>query len=243
MDFENINITEDTMAQQSDVSSELDNGEMTQSQSVDAVGVSENDGECDSADCQGKPFITVRYNHNDVPLSENDAVTFAQKGMAYDSLYSALKRAAALKGVDIKSLIKGFEADAEDDYRRQLIEKYGEESEAVKELMELYRAKRENDVNEFNGRRDAALDVQFAALKNEFPEISAKDDLPQSVLRAFDEGEELLSAYLKYKFFEDKRIKAAEKNAAAASAAAAGRLSSDAVVESAADAFIKGVRG
>ena len=40
MDFENINITEDTMAQQSDVSSELDNGEMTQSQSVDAVGVS-----------------------------------------------------------------------------------------------------------------------------------------------------------------------------------------------------------
>ena len=243
MEIENVNTTESTISQSNDVVAESESEQITAMKGLDEGEVSAKDDDCADEKCEGIPFVTIRYNHNDVPLSEADAVTLAQKGMAYESLYPVLKRAAMLKGVDVKSFIKGFEVEAEENHRRRLVEKYGDDNGTIDELMEFYRAKREADISEGFKQRESAFDVEFGELKKEFPEIVEKSALPEEVLKAFDEGKDLLSAYLKYKFYEDKRIKAAKQKESAAIAAAAGKLSSSEAVESVASAFIKGVRG
>ena len=47
-----------------------------------------------SGQAQGKaadqPFLTVRYNKQDKPLSREEAATYAQKGMNYDKLAGRL---------------------------------------------------------------------------------------------------------------------------------------------------------
>ncbi len=217
-----------------------DNTEVGDGKEQDEKGVS----------VDGAPFLTVRYNHRDKELCEDEAKTLAQKGLAYDSIYPKLKRAAALKGMDVKAFVSSFERNEEDAYRASLVEQYGEESEAVEGLMELYRAKKDalvqDAVDRWDGdeaKRKASVEEQFKALKSEFPDIKSYESLPPEVLSDVEGGAELLPSYLKYKYFEDKRIKESERKAAESAAASAGALGSNEVTESTMDAFLKGLRG
>ncbi len=208
------------------------------------------EGEEKGSSVDAVPFLTVRYNHREKELCEDEAKALAQKGLAYDSIYPKLKRAAALKGMDVKAFISSFEKDEEDAYRASLVGQYGEESEAVEGLMELYRSKKDalvrDAVDRWDGdeaKRKASVEEQFKALKSEFPDIESYESLPTDVLREVEGGAELLPSYLKHKFFEDKRVKELQRKAVENAAASAGALGSSEVAESAEEAFLKGLRG
>ncbi len=59
-----------------------------------------------------EPFMTVRYNKQDKPLSKEEAVTYAQKGMNYDKLQERLKEVSAkLSGYESAGLTAGRASD------------------------------------------------------------------------------------------------------------------------------------
>ena len=58
------------------------------------IGESSNPENESLKDNAGEPFMTVRYNKEDKPLSKEEAVAYAQKGMNYDKLQERLKEAS-----------------------------------------------------------------------------------------------------------------------------------------------------
>lgn len=185
------------------------------------------------------PFMTIQYNHEDRHLTQEEAVTLAQKGVAYDDMYKTISRAAALKGTDFKTFIKdikGFEKAQDDAYREELIAKYGEDDmETVNGLMELYNQKKESTIKaaeeaeaqkqrEQQTTLESRLADEFITLQKEFPEVEKFDALPKSVVNAAAKGQDLLSAYLLYQHSEHKKAEAAKKTAEAAKNASGGSL-------------------
>lgn len=69
--------------------------------------------EKDGSSCDGspekeildQPFITVRYNKEDKPLSKEEAVVYAQKGMNYDKISERLK--------ELSARLSGYEKDSQ----------------------------------------------------------------------------------------------------------------------------------
>lgn len=181
------------------------------------------------------PFMTIRYNHEERHLTQEEAVTLAQKGVAYDDMYKTISRAAALKGTDVKTFI-GLEKAQDDAYREELIAKYGEDDmETVNSLMELYNQKKESTIKaaeeaeaqkqrEQQTTLESRLADEFITLQKEFPEIEKFDALPKSVINAAAKGQDLLSAYLLYQHSEHKKAEAAKKTAEAAKNASGGSL-------------------
>lgn len=182
------------------------------------------------------PFMTIQYNHEDRHLTQEEAVTLAQKGVAYDDIYKTISRAAALKGTDVKTFIKSFEKAQDDAYREELIAKYGEDDmETVNSLMELYNQKKESTIKaaeeaeaqkqrEQQTTLESRLADEFIRLQQEFPEVEKFDALPKSVVNAAAKGQDLLSAYLLYQHSEHKKAEAAKKTAEAAKNASGGSL-------------------
>lgn len=202
------------------------------------------------------PFMTIQYNHEDRHLTQEEAVTLAQKGVAYDDMYKTISRAAALKGTDVKTFIKGFEKAQDDAYREELIAKYGEDDmETVNSLMELYNQKKESTIKaaeeaeaqkqrEQQTTLESRLADEFIRLQQEFPEVEKFDALPKSVVNAAAKGQDLLSAYLLYQHSEHKKAEAAKKTAEAAKNASGGSLlSTPETSSSISEAFIRGLYG
>lgn len=209
------------------------------------------------------PFMTIRYNHEDRHLTQEEAVTLAQKGVAYDDMYKTISRAAALKGTDVKTFIKNFEKaqdsfeKAQDDaYREELIARYGEDDmETVNSLMELYNRKKESTIKaaeeaeaqkqrEQQTTLESRLADEFITLQKEFPEVEKFEALPKSVVSAAAKGQDLLSAYLLYQHTENKKAEAAKKTAEAAKNASGGSMSSTPETSSSiSEAFIRGLYG
>lgn len=202
------------------------------------------------------PFLTIQYNHEDRNLTQEEAKTLAQKGVAYDSMYNSISRAAALKGVDVKTFIESFEKAQDEAYREELIEKYGEDDmETVDTLMEVYQSKKETKVKsaleaEQQRLRDqqttleSRLATEFIELQKEFPEIDKFDKLPNAVKTAAANGQDLLSAYLRHRHSEQKKIDAAKNTQQAAKNSSTGSLSGGQTSQSATmDALMKGLYG
>ena len=202
------------------------------------------------------PFMTIQYNHEDRHLTQEEAVTLAQKGVAYDDMYKTVARAAALKGTDVKTFIKSFEKAQDDAYREELIAKYGEDDmETVDSLMELYNQKKESTIKaaeeaeaqkqkEQQTTLESRLADEFIRLQQEFPEAEKFEALPKSVVSAAAKGQDLLSAYLLYQHTENKKAEAAKKTAEAAKNASGGSMSSTPETSSSiSEAFIRGLYG
>jgi hypothetical protein len=68
------------------------------SESENAQGGSPETGE---RDIQDEPFMTIRYNKEDKPLTRDEAAVYAQKGMNYDKLSERLK--------DLSARLSGYE--------------------------------------------------------------------------------------------------------------------------------------
>ncbi len=88
-----------------------------------------------------KPFL-VRFKHKDMELSAEDAKNYAQKGMKYDELapmLDDLNYLATIKERKPHELLKELINLEENNYKEDIIERVGEDEEAVELLMEKYR--------------------------------------------------------------------------------------------------------
>ncbi len=217
--------------------------------------VSNEDGDVTPPDTVPEPFLSIQFNHEDRSLTREEATEMAQKGYAYDELYSKLHRAAALQGKDVKTFIDGFEKAQDEAYRAELEEKFGDDTETIESLMELYNSKKESTVKaaqselerqkaESKSNLESRLADEFIELQKEFPELKDFSSLPSSVKKAAADGKNLCDAYLRYLHTEKKKIDAAKSSAEAAKKASAGNLKPDgAEHDDVMNAFMQGLYG
>lgn len=206
----------------------------------------ENEGDGNHTDTgeTAAPFMTVRYNHEDRALSEDEARQFAQIGIQYENtkkgIFSKLDYAAALKGVSVDKLVEEMISIPEKEQREKLMEMYGDDEESVEIGMRIYREKQQADYQKvLDARADEAqkaeeqnkekissrLADEYISLKAEIPEVPEYEKLPDSVIRDAASGKrDLLSAYLLWLRKQEKQIDAAKKTEEAASTASAGQM-------------------
>ncbi len=208
------------------------------------------------------PFISVKFRHKNRDMTRDEAVTFAQKGLLYDQInpiFNMLDYLAAQKDISVSELVNSLITADENAHRQELIARYGEESKAVEELMELYRNKNGEKYQKVLADRQRAeaeaernykldketsLSEQFIKLQEEIPEITAVKDIPEAVLSLAEKNQiDLISAFLLHKHREEKRILAAEKLAAEAAKTSTGTArSNETAGDTMIDAFIRGAR-
>ena len=198
------------------------------------------------------PFLEIKYNHESKGLTREEAATLAQKGMHYEGLYQSLERIADLKGVTVKELINGFEAEQDEAYRRELAERFGDDKETINIMMEHYQNGKQGKIDAAKNKRlqdeataeqniNTRLANEFIELQKEFPELKEFADLPESVRRAAAEGKDLTHAYLLHQHRENKKIAAAKASEEAAAAKSAGSLGGSVADDMSEDAFLKGL--
>lgn len=151
-----------------------------------------------TAEEKGEQFIPVKYNKEIINLNFERAGELAQKGMKFEALSSELellKQLAADSGKTVSQFLSDLKLRQSDSKRDSLIEKCGDDAELADEVMRLYLQKEENDDG-------------FDELKNAFPEIKVREDLPESVVEnAKLCGRPLLDEFLRYRLNQEKAIK------------------------------------
>lgn len=213
--------------------------------------------------------LEINYNHETRVLSRDDAAAYAQIGMKFkDSgididtvkpLYNKLDYIAAQRGQTIEEVVDRLFAEDENSHRQELVDKFGEESGVIDDLMKVYRDGQkqkydkivsdrkeaaEKAENEKRESLEARLASEFSELKAEFPELAEFSQLPKEVKTDAANGRDLMSAYLRYMHRENKKIAAAkssEETAAKATTGTAGTAENTA--DTVDDAFFRGLMG
>lgn len=214
----------------------------------------------ESAEAEPSFGLEVKYNKTNRTLSRDEAKDYAEQGMFYaDSikpLYNKLDYIAAQRGQSIEEVVDRLMNSDEEHHRQELIERFGEESDVIDDLMRVYRdgqkqkydkivADRQRAAEAAEAREreslEARLASEFAELRGEFPEFKEFKELPKAVKAEAAKGRDLLSAYLRYRHSEGKRTADALVSAEAAAKATTGTGKTDEpATDSIDDAFIKG---
>ena len=163
------------------------------------------------------PFsLNVKYNGEDKSLSEDEARTFAQKGMNYDKIYEPLQRLARMNGLNsvgeylnmLNDTQVTFEVSKEMENLRNNPRYDGVSDEVLEEIATA-------KVNETIGNQDRLFEQQrqgeadaeqarvqrdIEIFMNEYPEFKEKgpEALDQRVFDYVKQGYTLLEAYNKY---------------------------------------------
>lgn len=212
-------------------------------------------GEVNENASTAEPILTVRFNHEDHALSMTEATELAQKGLKLDSISDMLNDISYLAAIQDKTpaeLIKGYIEAGENLKRRELTDKYGEDSEVVEVLMEKF--KNENQ-QKFTAAKETIKQKEVAAeqnlnqriaddfqkMKADFPEITDYASLPTAVKRQAVNGTPLKYAYLEYKYAEERKATAAKEQAASAAKKSTGSMATDEGGNSAENALLKGL--
>ncbi len=202
-----------------------------------------------------EPVITIRYNHQDRPLTKAEAVTLAQKGLKYDSMSEMLNNISYLAAIQDKTpaeLIKSYIEAGENIKRQELIDRYGEDNEVIEVLMEKFKNDNQQKfsaVKETIKQKEEAAEQdlnqriadEFQNMKADFAELTDYASLPTEVKRAAVNGTPLKYAYLEYKYAQEKLAAAAKSQAEAAAKKSTGSMATDEGVSSTEDALLRGL--
>lgn len=207
--------------------------ETDEGQDTTPAAVPNEDGSAQPPDDEAPaPTVAVRYNHEDRELSMDEARTYAQMGMRYESLaptLDKLRMMAAGRGQNLAEFVDAWSAADERATLEQYLQKTGGDRETAEKLMRMEQAERrsvceERDRQDQKADEDARTAVtnrlasEFIELQGEFPELTTIEGVPDAVIRdATKSGRHLLDAYLRYQRAESKKI---ERNAATAAQAA-----------------------
>ena len=251
---ENQGTTPDGQETQQATEQENTNATAPDEQSGTGEGTAQQSAEGENGEnVSEEPFLSVRFNHEDVNLNRDDAISYAQKGMKYSPIHDRLSFLASKSGKDIDGFIEGLMAADEAEYRSQLSDKLGGDNELIEQLMSTYRADRKKEFDDFTNTEkekllksnESRLADEFAELKREVPEFSDKSfaDLPESVKKAAAGGKNLTVAYLLHQRKQEKQIAEAEKKEKEVNSASAGSVSTNEAVDTTFDSFMSGLWG
>ncbi len=203
-----------------------------------------------SAQPQAENF-TVRFNHQDMILSPEEAVEYAQKGLKLESLkpmIDELNYLAYLRGKSPDDTIREF-IDLENKIKEaELKEQFKDDENAFTSALRQYKDANElkrkelfcggSKIKELN---EKSLCDGFFKLKEKCPEIDSFDKIPTDVLKNAGK-EDLLLSYLQFFHDEQMKIQKNENLKNENLLAASGELRSGSDIENSLLAqFIKGI--
>lgn len=175
-------------------------GEMTANQ-PETESAPQTTGEAEQREA---PFLTVRYNKEERPLSREAAAEYAQKGLNYDKISGRLAEASQKLSQygELETLAKGYAQ------RRGI-----SETEAFGALKA-----------QLDGDAQTVINAQLAAFMKAYPDENPRQ-LPPAVMNEWKRGVPLKEAYLSYTAAEmKKQLKALDTNARNAAASMGGAL-------------------
>lgn len=188
-----------------------------------------------------EPILTVKYDKQARALSRKDAVSYAQKGMKYDSvlpMLESLKYVAAAEGKTLAEFVQAIRDQHDENAMAALVDRCGGNEEIARELFEVEKGKHQAAYeNLLKAEKDAETETEealtrrladeLAAVREEFPEVTEYSKLPKSVVREADEKHiPLLDAYLRFLHREQRKSEAAKSQQAAAAKASVGAQAS-----------------
>lgn len=205
--------------------------------------------------------LKIRFKHKDIELNSEDAINYAQKGMKYDEIapmLDDLSYLATIKDKKPHELLKEFIRFEEENYRESLIERVGDDEEAVEALMEKYRngnkskfEKAQSDLKKAEEEEElkavealeGRIATEFGELSQNFPEIKSITDVPHEVLKEAEKGTKLYYAYLAHRHKEGQKVDKAKQTANVNSKSTAGSMSASGDTEDGVlSAFLNGLR-
>lgn len=181
------------------------------------------------------PTIPVRFRHQDRELSMEEATGYAQMGLKYESLQPTLDKLrmmAAGRGQSLEAFVGAWAEAEELAARQQLEEKTGGDGELADRLWQWEVSRRQKvceapqpPETNAEGALAQRMASEYKELREECPEVTDFDALPEGVLRdAADNGRHLLDAYLRHQWRENRRIEQNETAQRMAAQASAGQL-------------------
>lgn len=203
------------------------------------------------------PFLTIKYNHENIDMSEEEVRKTVQLAKKNESVLAELDYLAAQNDQSVADFVRGLNDAADNAYLDMLHEKYGEDDEET--IQTLLKAHRDANKDKYDAliakRAEAAKadeDSLTERIANEltdvqriFPDVKDFNSLPETVRKAALNGGDLMKEYLLYRHNEDLKVqknKAAETKAASA---ASGSVKSSGETDESADtsAFMRGLWG
>ena len=162
-----------------------------------------------------KSFLKVKYNGEDRDLNEDEARTFAQKGMNYDRIYDPIERLARMNNLSVGDYINQlndtqiqFEVSKEVDNMREDPKYEGVSDEILEEIakshvmenVSLQDKKYEEQVKNDADAHEKAIQREVDMFITEYPEFKEKgpDALDPKVFEYTKQGYTLLEAYNKF---------------------------------------------
>lgn len=211
----------------SDDAENKENGTAENENAADENQDGEKEGESteavsDDSESEDDNLITIRYNHETLNLTPDEAAVLAQKGKAYEKIspvLSELELAAERTGLSISDLVKEWVGCVDKAALEDAIEKSGGDSYAGNQLytrqLEEARQKvktrretteQENSISEYNNNR---LAEDFEKYRGEMG-VKEISELPKAVIKtAVKENIPLFDAFLR---FEHKNKTQIDKN-------------------------------
>lgn len=180
---------------------------------------------------QDEVVIPVKFNKETRNLTADEAATLAQKGMKYEIIendYQKLKSLAAKSKKSVPMYISELQKRETAARREELLKECGGNETLADRVMELENAEIPDD----------GLDE----LREYFPTVKSLDDLPRAVVESARlKGENLLNAYLKFRFIKKRQKTEEDLFERAVTAASVGSLKSPKI--NGEDTFIKALWG
>ncbi len=180
--------------------------------------------------------IPIKFNKENRELSVKEAQALAQKGLKYDMITSDFARLRAMADKNKKSVgefLSFVDESLKAQRRNEILSKCGGNEEMADKFMDM-----EEQLSGDNG--------QLEELKEYFPEIEDKSQLPQEVIAtATEKGSRLLDEYLRHLYIlqrqenKNKEIKKEINNHTLGSLKTEESRSSDPVR----NMFLKGIWG
>ena len=163
---------------------------------------------------QTEPFLTIKYNKDEVPLDKNRAIEYAQKGMNYDHVYneltqlrnhpgmSYLNTQAQRYGMTVDQYVQAVQEAEEREQLNQLVQnnipqEYAQEMLENRKFRQQYQAERQaNQQRETTNR-------MYQEFLDTYPDIKP-EEIPPEVWQEVKQGKNLLDAYVRH---ENKSLK------------------------------------
>ncbi len=201
--------------------------------------------------------IPIKYNKQHIELSVEQASELAQKGMKFDDMRSVMDKLSYLSastGKSTQRLIDDLFDEKEKELSDRVREMAGDDEALFSKLLEYEHSKhqkayekvlgKQSDIEDFNrNAENERIAEQFIELSKEFPEIEKVSAVPKQTFEiALKNNISLFDAHLRYKHYEDAKIKRAEKEQEFAALSSAGSQQSSAIsTDNVQDALIKGI--
>ena len=213
------------------------------------------------------PFMTVKYNGAEQGLSQDEAITYAQKGMNYDKVYGQLEQMrndpvrrafeeqAARAGLSLNEYADRLEQFQRESAINRLANDFmNENPDATEDIARKFAeaqyqsslAQKEQERAQYleqeeQNKQEWALS-QIDAFQRAYPDVDIRT-LPQDVIDEINAGESLLSAYRAHENREMKDTITALRQNRYNEATSTGTLSNNSKQEGGGDPFLEGLLG